>query len=238
MPAPDGPVTYGGVLVSNGDVGLPGHETEDKAVMDLGNNHGGMVRIDGRDYIFYHRHTHGAQHARQGCAEPLYIAVDGSIEQVEITSCGLNRAALPCGRVYPASICCHLVGPHGAVHYRGDLELAPNHPVITQEVDAGCVTSARTYVANFCDGATVGYKYLAFEGTERILRCEVRGDFEGELEVHIDAVDGPVIGAVVCAPDAGWHEATAGIEGLTGSHAVYFAAKGKGTLDFSAFCFE
>lgn len=238
MSAPDGPVTYGGVLVSNGDVGLPGHETEDKAVMDLGNNHGGMARIAGRDYIFYHRHTHGAQHARQGCAESLHIAADGSIEQVEITSCGLNRAALPCGRVYPASICCHLVGPHGAVHYRGDLELAPNHPVITQEVDAGCVTSARTYVANFCDGATVGYKYLAFEGTERILRCEVRGDFEGELEVHIDAVDGPVIGAVACAPDAGWHEATAGIEGLTGSHAVYFAAKGKGTLDFSAFCFE
>lgn len=129
MPAPDGPVTYGGVLVSNGDVGLPGHETEDKAVMDLGNNHGGMARIAGRDYIFYHRHTHGAQHARQGCAEPLLISADGSIEQVEITSCGLNGAALPCGRVYPASICCHLVGPHGAVHYRGsrDRVRSPRH---------------------------------------------------------------------------------------------------------------
>lgn len=38
--------------------------------MDLGNNHGGMARIAGRDYIFYHRHTHGAQHARQGALSP------------------------------------------------------------------------------------------------------------------------------------------------------------------------
>lgn len=238
MPTPEGPVTYGGVVVSNGDVGLPGHESEADAVMDLGNNHGGMARIAGRDYIFYHRHTHGAQHARQGCAEPLCIAPDGSITQVEITSCGLNGEALPCGRVYPASICCHLVGPHGAVHYRGDLEIASDHPVITQEVDAGCTSSARTYVANLCNGATVGYKYLAFTGEEHILRCEVRGSLDGSVEVRLDAPDGPVVGDAPLSPDAAWREIIAEVDVPMGRHAIYFVIRGIGALDFSTFCFE
>lgn len=236
MPAPDGPVTYGGVLVSNGDVGLPGHETEAAAVMDLGNNHGGMVRIAGRDYIFYHRHTHGAQHARQGCAEPIEIAADGRIAQVEITSCGLNGGALPCGRVYPASICCLLVGPAGAVHYAGNLEIAENHPVITQEVDAGCVTSARTFVANLCNGATVGYKYLAFTGVERAVELELRGDLAGAVSVRLDAPDGPEVARVEPAAGERWRIECADLTTVEpGDHALCLAIEGAGHIDLSAF---
>ena len=236
MPAPDGPATYGGVLVSNGDVGLPGHETEADAVMDLGNNHGGMARIAGRDYIFYHRHTHGAQHARQGCAERLQIAADGSIAQVQITSCGLNGGALSCGRTYPASICCHLVGPAGAVHYAGNLEIAQNHPAITQEVDAGCMTSARTYVANLCDGASVGYKYLAFGGAERTVELEVRGDLAGAVSVRLDAPDGIEVGHVEPEPGGQWHVASAPLAApVSGDHALYLVISGSGHLDLAAF---
>lgn len=83
-----------------------------------------------------------------------------------------------------------LAGPAGAVHYSGNLEIADNHPVITQEVDAGCMTSARTYVANLCDGAGVGYKYLAFSGAERTVELEVRGDLAGVVSVRLDAPDG------------------------------------------------
>lgn len=236
MPTPEGPVTYGGVLVSNGDVGLPGHEAEDAAVMDLGNNHGGMARIAGRDYIFYHRHTHGAQHARQGCAEPIEIASDGHIEQVEITSCGLNGGALPCGRVYPASICCYLVGPAGAVHYSGNLEIADNHPVITQEVDAGCVTSARTHVANLCDGAGVGYKYLAFSGAERTVELEVRGDLAGVVSVRLDAPDGAELTRVELVPGEGWCTVVASLtKTVAGDHALYLAIEGVGSVDLASF---
>jgi len=49
------------------------------------------VEIEGKYYIFYHRHTHGTHFSRQGCAEPVTIAEDGSIAQVEMTSCGLNQ---------------------------------------------------------------------------------------------------------------------------------------------------
>ncbi len=238
MPEPWGPVTYGGVLVSNGDVGLPGHESEADAVMDLGNNHGGMARIGGVDHIFYHRHTHGAQHARQGCAERIRIAEDGSIEQAEITSCGLNGGPLPCGRVYPASTCCHLVGPEGAVHYRGDLEIPFTHPLITQEIDAGCATSARTYVGNLCDGASVGWKYFAFTGNQEKVRLEVRGQLEGGLSLRLDSPDGSEAARVDVGSGDAWREVSARIPSAEGARAVYLVAVGAGSLDLSTieFC--
>ena len=246
MPGPEGPLTYGGVLISNGDVGLPGHETEDKAVVDLGNNHGGMVRVNGRDYIFYHRHTHGAQHARQGCAEPFTIKPDGTIDQVEVTCCGLNGGPLPAGRTYPAGICCFLNGPDGPVHYSGKLVLSPDHPVIDQELDAGCPTSSRLYLRNLCDGAAFGYKYLAFDGQEQAV-FEVRGAFDGELVVRLDAPDGAEVArvAVFGLAEDDWHEVAAplapGAEGaaaVAGTHAVYVAVAGSGALDVATIAFR
>ena len=88
---PDSGYVYGGTIVSNGDIGLDGRETP---VYTLGNNHGGMVEANGQWYIFYHRQTNGTEFSRQGCAEPIEIAADGSIKQVEITSCGLNGGPL------------------------------------------------------------------------------------------------------------------------------------------------
>lgn len=81
---PDKDFQYGGILVSNGDIGLNGRT---RPVNVLGNNHGGMVNANGNWYIFYHRQTNGTEYSRQGCAEKIYIHPDGSIDQVEITSC-------------------------------------------------------------------------------------------------------------------------------------------------------
>ena len=75
---PDRGFTYGGTLISNGDIGYQGI-TADHARNATANIHGGMVEIQGQWYIFYHRHTHGTQFSRQGCAEPLTIHADGSI---------------------------------------------------------------------------------------------------------------------------------------------------------------
>ena len=47
--------TFGGVIVSNGDVGYHGIEEQDK-LMSVGNNHGGLVCVENDWYIFYHRH--------------------------------------------------------------------------------------------------------------------------------------------------------------------------------------
>lgn len=86
---PDKDFRFGGTIVSNGDVFYNGRKRED-ALNYLGNNHGSIVEIKGEYYIFYHRHTDRIQFSRQACAERIAIGEDGSIAQVEITSCGLS----------------------------------------------------------------------------------------------------------------------------------------------------
>ena len=61
-----GGFSYGGTLISNGDIGYQGNAVPRNM---MGNNHGGMVCVNGQWYIFYHRQTHGTECSRQGCAE-------------------------------------------------------------------------------------------------------------------------------------------------------------------------
>ena len=79
---------FGGTLISIGDIGLEGR-TADQAVNYTGNTHGSIVEINGRWYVFYHRQTDQKKCCRQGCAEEIQILGDGSIPQVEMTSCGV-----------------------------------------------------------------------------------------------------------------------------------------------------
>ena len=70
------------------------------------NNHGSIVEINGEWYIFYHRHTNAHNYSRQGCLEKIRIEEDGSIKQVEVTSCG--GTPLKGTGVYPANLACNL----------------------------------------------------------------------------------------------------------------------------------
>ena len=105
---PDRDFIYGGTIISNGDIGLNGRT---KSCNVLGNNHGSIEKIGDSYYIFYHRQTNGTEFSRQGCAEKITINKDGSIDQVEITSCGLNGGPLDGQGNYPAVIACHITDP-------------------------------------------------------------------------------------------------------------------------------
>lgn len=112
---PDGGFTFGGTIVSNGDVGLDGRPLEEKLNM-TGTTHGSIIEINGQWYAFYHRLTHKSDYSRQACAEKIKIEADGSIRQVEVTSCGLNEGPLVAEGSYPAVIACNLTNgsmPHG-----------------------------------------------------------------------------------------------------------------------------
>ena len=54
---PDREFKYGGVIISNGDIGYNGRKPEDRVAL-TGNNHGSIEYINGAWYVFYHRHTH------------------------------------------------------------------------------------------------------------------------------------------------------------------------------------
>jgi hypothetical protein len=85
---------YKGCIVSNSDIGIDSYKPADMPTAYGANNHGGMEKIKNDWYIFYHRHTNGTWFSRQACAEKIQIKEDGSIPQVEITSCGLNGGPL------------------------------------------------------------------------------------------------------------------------------------------------
>ncbi len=233
---PDGPFAFGGVIVSNGDVGLPGHETEAQAANYMGNNHGGLVQVGEQVYIFYHRHTHGIQYSRQGCAEPVTILPDGSIPQVEITSCGLNGGPLPARGEYSAHIACTLHGPEGAKRFSSKVNRGETDPAILLEPDAS-FTSASSYIGNLHSGSGCGFKYFSFTGEELTLRLELRGTFRGTIALRLDREDGLVAASVAAVPSDRWQYAVAALQVPAGKHAVYLTFEGEGACDLNTVAF-
>ena len=155
---PDRDFTYRGVIVSNGDVGYRGRKEADR-LNHTGTTHGSIEQIGGKWYVFYHRQTHGTDYSRQACAEPIEILPDGSIPQVEITSCGLNGAPLAGEGRYPAVICCNLTNghmPHGGNASFTDI------PMITNEGE-------ERFLAGLTAGTVIAYKYFDLQKAKRLL---------------------------------------------------------------------
>ena len=65
------------------------------------------------------------------------MLADGSIPQVEITSCGLNGGPLKGRGSYNAGIACNLMSKNGAVPYVANTQVSQEHPYITQDGEEG-----------------------------------------------------------------------------------------------------
>jgi len=150
--------TYRGVIISNGDIGYKHRKAKDRLAA-TGTNHGSIECINGKYYIFYHRLTHNTAFSRQGCAEEIVLKEDGSIEQVEMTSCGLNGAPLEAKGTYPAAICCNLTNgkmPHLSNAFKNRYASNINH-----EDDV-------RFVKDIDNNTLVGFKYFDFKGETQI----------------------------------------------------------------------
>ncbi len=173
--SPTGTFRYGGVLVSNCDLHIDTYKPADLPMAYGANNHGSIVEINNRWYIFYHRHTNGTWYSRQGCGEELELLPDGRIRQAEITSCGLNGAPLVGKGEYPAYIACHLFTDTPSVYVGGD-----KFPKIMQDGRDG--DEEPGYIGNIQDSATAGFKYFDCKDIREI-RIKVRGYADGVFEV-------------------------------------------------------
>ena len=235
---PDRDYVYGGVIISNADIGLDGRSFEE-ALNYPGNNHGSIVEINGQRYIFYHRHTNRIQFSRQACAEKITVREDGSIPQVEITSCGLNNGPL-CGKGrYEARIACNLRSKEGIMVYgMGDAPVGELHPYFTQE-GADREDSPNQYIANMTDGAVAGFKYFEMKDTKRVT-VTVRGSGNGTLRIVTDREEAEKteVAAVPIRPSENWQTFSAQMNIGDGITALYFIYHGKGAVDFDAFTLE
>ena len=216
---PDRDFVYKGVLHSNGNIGI-----DDKPTYYYGNNHGSLVEIKGHYYIFGHRHTNKHQYSRQGVAEEIFMNEDGTFNQAEMTSCGLNGKPLKAG-TYPAYIACVLMKDKALLSSeKTDLSM---HPSITQD------EKKEAYITNIQDGVVIGFKYFEMESLNSI-SILVKASLEGMFYVR-NEYDGENIAEIHISACGDWKEFKADIHCFGEKKAIYFIYKGEGWVDFREF---
>jgi hypothetical protein len=227
---------YGGVIVSNVDLNIDTYKPAVKPMNYWNNNHGSIAEINGKWYIFYHRHTNGKEFSRQACLEPIEIDKDGKICQVEITSCGPNGGPLEGRGEYPAYIACNLFCMDykertDEVHWPPrDLSL----PFISQDGRDGDEETG--FVTNINDNYGIGFKYFNCSGITRV-KVKTRGYNRGFFEVKTKW-DGEPLGRIEIVSSNIWKEFSADISIPDGIQALYFVYKGKGGATVGSFTLE
>jgi arabinoxylan arabinofuranohydrolase len=237
-PYPDKGFVYGGVIISNGDIGYQGRKPEE-SLGYIGNNHGSLVQINGQWFIFYHRHTQATQFSRQGCAEPVIISKGGSIAQVEMTSCGLNGGPLSAKGTFSSHIACNLIGSNGACSIWRKEGLKISEPYIYEEECGTKEEERNQYIANITNGTKIGFKYFSFDNKLNKIILRLRGKAEGRLRIHLDAFDGILMGeGKISTNNDQWSDTEVPTGAADGTHGIFIVYSGDGYIEFDSFTFE
>lgn len=222
---PDRDFVFRGTIVSNGDVGINGRTEEDRLNM-TGTTHGSIEKINGEWYVFYHRLTHKSDYSRQACAEKIEIKEDGSIEQVEITSCGLNGGPLVAKGTYPAVIACNITNghmPHGS------------NKIFTESFPNVTHRGEDRFIGEISDNTLIGYKYFDFEDCKNIT-ITARGSGNGAFKIYTD-LKAESVGEITVTANTKWTKLTANVNISNGTHPLYFVYNGTGTFDLKEITF-
>ncbi len=226
---------YQGVIVSNSDLHVDTYKPASKPMFYGANNHGSIIEINGKWYIFYHRHTNGTNFSRQGCCEQLEFLQDGTIPQVEMTSCGCNGGPLEGRGEYPAYLACNLFCSEESLYTDWTASWMNNQfPKITQDGRDG--DEEIGFIANMKASATAGFKYYDCKGVKKV-KIKVRGYCQGDFEVKT-AWDGPALGKIQVGFTNVWKEYSADIVIPDGIQALYFTFTGQGSASLASFTLE
>lgn len=227
---PDRDFRYGGVLISNCDGGLG-----DKKTNYYGNNHGSLLYLNGKYYIFYHRQTNKNSFARQTCAE--VIDYDGlHFKQAEMTSQGLNGKPLIGKGTYKAAICCNLYSTKGTFFYKVVRRLAPNHAYLTQE-DKDNDERESQYIRNVNKCTIIGYKYFDFSSGIEKIQVTLKGSMKGNFLVK-DKENGKLLASIPVTPSREKKTFSAPFQKNKDISALFFTFEGKGHFSFYDFTLD
>ena len=145
---------FGGVIIDNRGETIQDPYTKDNVfTYKGGNNHGGMMEVNGKWYQIYHRWT-GVGPTRQAMAEEIKLRIEEeklSIEQAEVTSQGFKTSGLnPYENQYAISAC------FGLGSYTFDVNGA-------KDFDPASVREDWYPVTNLKNHSWLGYKYFNFD---------------------------------------------------------------------------
>ena len=242
---PDGGFEYGGVLTSNGDIGLKGdagfgmfNARADLSIMDyIGNNHGSVEKIGDKYYVFGHRQTNRHMYSRQGYAEEIVMTEDGRFLMAERTSCGLNGGPLRGVGKYEARIACNLQSAKGALFSTHPLVQNHKHPAFTQDGEDR-EDRPDQHIANMRNGAKAGFKYFDFSADRPgSITVSVRGKAKGELKVYDAYENGNLLASVPIdiKEKKVWTDHAAPFSAEKAVRPLFFVYEGKGAVDFLSF---
>jgi len=223
---------YQGVIVSNCDLHIDSYKPAEKPMYYGGNNHGSIIEINKEWYVFYHRHTNGTAFSRQGCLEKISFNDDGTIPQVEMTSCGSIENPLIGEGEYPTYLACNLFCKEESIYTDWTGSWMNNQfPKITQDGKDGDKEIA--YISNMKDSATAGFKYFECKDIKKV-KIKVRGYCVGEFEIKT-AWDGTPLGTIKVEFSNIWREYSADIVIPDGVQTLYLTYRGNGSASLASF---
>jgi Glycosyl hydrolases family 43./Carbohydrate binding module (family 6). len=241
--SPFGPFTGGGDISFNGGEIL--HDAEGLGTMTYqwGNNHGSIMEVNGKWYVFYHRQTGVNEYSRQAMLEPVDVALgrDGALyigdirylggepvssRPVEMTSQGPHINGLDAYRWISAGYACHI---HGS-SLRACIE-----PRYEQRDDVS------TPVVGITSGTTVGFRYLQFgSNPPRTVTAVLDRHRPASVRIRLDSCRGRVIAELDFSGEEDIRTAAL-TAGVVGKHAVYFeflSAEPGEIASFNRFTFD
>ncbi|MBR6380972.1 MAG: family 43 glycosylhydrolase [Lachnospiraceae bacterium] len=222
--SPFGPFHDGGDFSFNGGEILRDSEGRGTMTYQWGNNHGSIMEVNGKWYVFYHRQTGVNEYSRQAMLEPVDVALgtDGKLyigdikyldgepvssKPVEMTSQGAHINGLDAHAWISAGYACHIYGSRHHAYVRPGYEKS-------EEIS--------TPVVGITDGTTVGFRYLQFgANAPKSVTVVLEEAVRGTLRLRLDSWRGRI--AAVMPLDGDKREASAQVTaGIVGKHAVYF----------------
>ena len=222
--SPFGPFIGGGDISFNGGEILRDAEGVGTMTYPWGNNHGSIMEVNGKWYVFYHRQTGVNEFSRQAMLEPVDVALgsDGALyigdirylngepvssRPVEMTSQGAHINGLDAFSWISAGYACHI---------HGSRQRAYVEPRYEQRDDLS------TPVVGITSGTTVGFRYLQFGGNApRTVTAVMNRHRPMKVNVRLDSYRGRVAACLDFSGEE--NEKTAALTtGVVGKHAVYF----------------
>lgn len=228
---------FGGVIVDNrGEVVQDPYSADKVVTYKGGNNHGGMIDVNGQWYQIYHRWT-GVSLTRQAMAEAINLRIEDEkliIEQAEVTSQGFRTEGLnPYESQYAISAC------FGLGSYTFDVN--PTH-----DFDPNNVREDRYPVTNLQNHSWLGYKYFDFhegmkEEEQLFLTLSLKDCAAGTINIYAAkpkenyfAPEQPrsLIGTAVLEGTNACRDITVPVSALSGKKAIYleFCSDVQGTV--------
>ena len=188
-----------------------------------GNNHQSVFEYEGKYYFTYHAPTlnkringDSTQGYRSPHIEELTFKEDGTVNQVVGTYAGVDQVRdFDPYRVFEGETLGWTKGIATAKVDGGSAEFGASAPnLVVKDIDDGDWTGLSSVAFGENGAATVTAKVKPLQAG-------------GAIQVRLDSADGPVVGTIDVDGTTGtWAEATADLEGATGTHDVYFTYSG------------